>query len=412
MELERADRDVAAAVADLRALGSRVDWDAHRHVSGQRGLREIEEQSASPLRDAVAAWIAWLTAVRVSQPAEQRLHAALADARAVVRLERDQQVDLRGIIDGLLAARTPGEARAWIAALPDVAAKMEEPERTLRETRAEAFRRLGIDDPSARFVGASRSDLVSAARELIASTDDLAHEITSRGEPWPIDMPWRLGRGAKEGWPSRLTWRTAAALVPGLEPKTMPGAAMKGEPPRALGAASFARALWAIGESFHHSTRPKTEPFSIREPPLDPRPSRAGFVLASALGERALHARVLGLSGGRAADQARATVASFLLAMRTDAFRVAQRGGDADDLSDRVFGAALGWPPARDEDFPRLVAWLASLEVIDALREREGDDWFRNPRAFATLRDMSGAPASVPEGSVARLARRFEALLG
>lgn len=408
MELERADRDVAAAVADLRALGSGVDWDAHRHVSGQRGLREIEEQSASPLRDAVATWIAWLTALRVSQPAEQRVHAALAEARVVVRLERDMQVDLRGIARGLLAARTPGEARAWIAALPGAAAKLEEPERTLRETRTEAFRRLGIDDPSARFVGVPRSDLVSAARELVASTDDLAREVVSRGEPWPLDLPWRLGRGATEGWPSRLTWRTAAALVPGLELR----ATMKGDPPSALGASSFARALSAIGEVAYHSTRQKTEPFSIREPPLDPRPVRTGFVLASALAERAFHARVLGLASGRAADQARAVVASFLLAMRTDAFRVAQRGGDADDLSERVFGARLGWPFPRDEDFPRLVAWLASLELTSTLREREGDDWFRNPRAFATLRDMSGAPVSVAEGSVARLARRFEALLG
>ena len=408
MELERADRDVAAAVADLRSLGSSVDWDAHRHVSGQRGLREIEEQSASPLRDAVASWVAWLTAARVSQPAEQRRDAALAEVRVVVRLERDAQVDLRGIVAGLLGARTPGEARAWLAALPDAAGKLEEPERTLRETRTEAFRRLGVEDPCARFTGVAENVLVASARELIASTDDLAHDVVSRGEPWPCDLPWRLGRGANEGWPSRLTWRTVAALLPGLALR----ATMKGEPPKALGASSFARALAAIGEVFHHATRQKTEPFSLREPPLDPRPIRAGFVLASALGERAFHARVLGLAGGRATDQSRAVVASFLLAARTDAFRVAQRGGDAGDLSDRVFGAALGWPPSHDEDFPRLVAWLASLDLVDTLREREGDDWFRNPRAFATLRDMSGAPASIAEGAALRLARRFESILG
>jgi hypothetical protein len=407
MELDRADRDVAAAVADLRSLGSSVDWDAHRHVAGQRGLREITEQSASPLRDAVASWIAWLTAVRVAQPAEQRRDAVLAEARAVVRLERDAQVDVRGIVRGLLASRSPGEARAWASALPEAATKLEEPERTLRETRTEAFRRLGIDDACARFTGVARGDLVSKARALLASTDDLARDLGSRSE-WPLDLPWRLGHGAKEGWPSRLTWRTAAALLPGLELR----ANVKGEPPKALGASSFARSLSAIGEVFHRSTRQKTEPFSIREPPLDPRPIRAGFVLASALGERAFHARVLGLSSGRAKDQARAVVGSFLFAMRTDAFRVAQLGGDAGDLSERVFGANLKWPPPNDEDFPRFVAWLASLDVIDALREREGDDWFRNPRSFATLRDMSGAPATIPDGSVARIARRFESGLG
>jgi len=407
MELERADRDLAAAVADLRELGSRVDWDAYRHVSGQRGLREVEDQSASPLRDGVASWIAWLTARRVSQPAEQRRDAALAEARTVVRLEHDAQVDLRGIIDGLLGARTAGEARAWISALPEGAAKLEEPERTLRETRTEVFRRLGIDDPSARFTGVAANVLVDSARALIASTDDVARAIVARSE-WPIDLPVRLGRGAKEGWPSRLGWRTVASLLPGLELR----ATMNGEPPKALGAASFARALEDVGEVFHRSSRHKNEPFVLREPPLDARPIRAGFVLASALGERAFHSRVLGLAPGRAADQARAVVASFLLAMRTDAFRVAQRGGDADDLSDRVFGANLRWPPPKDEDFPRLIAWLASLDLTDALRERDGDDWFRNPRAFATLRDMSSAPASVAEGAAVRLTRRFETLLG
>jgi hypothetical protein len=409
MELERADRDVAAAVADLRALGSSVDWDAHRHVSGQRGLREIEEQSASPLRDAVASWITWLTVARVSQAAEQRRDAALADARAVVRLERDAEVDVRGIVTGLLGAKTAGEARAWAIALPEAAAKIEEPERTLRETRAEAFRRLGVDDVSARFTGVPASTLVASARELIASTDDLAREVVSRGEPWPLDLPWRLGRDAKEGWPSRLTWRTAAGLLPGLTLR----ATMKGDPPKALGASSFARALAAIGAVFHHETRQKKiEPFSMREPPLDPRPIRAGFALASALGERAMHARVLGLASGRAADQARAVAASFLLAMRADAFRVAQRGGDVDDLADRVFGAHLRWPSPADEDFPRFVAGLCTQDVVSELREREGDDWFRNPRAFATLAGMSGAPATIPEGAVARLVRRFEAGLG
>jgi hypothetical protein len=408
MELDRADRDVASAVADLRALGSSVDWDVHRHVSGQRGLREIEEQSASPLRDAVATWIAWLTVARVSQSAERRRDAALAESRAVVRLEQAAQIDLRAIVRGLLAARAPGEARAWASALPEAAANVEEPERTLSETRTEALHRLGIDDPSQRFLSVAMRDLISAARELIASTDDLARETTSRGEPWPLDLPWRLGREAKEGWPSRLTWRSAASLLPGLTMR----ATMTGEPPNALGASSFARSLEAIGEIFHRSTRQKSEPFSMREPPLDPRPIRAGFVLASTLGERAFHTRMLGLSSGRAADQARATVASFLLAMRTDAFRVARRGGDADDLSERVFGARLGWPPPRDEDLPRLLAWLATLDVTDALREREGDDWFRNPRAFATLRDMSAIPTSFADGAVARLVRRFEALLG
>jgi plasmid stabilization system protein ParE len=413
MDLARADRDVAAAAADLQARGSTVDWDLHRHVSGQRGLREIESQSG-PLRDALVRWVEFLTVARVSQLAEQRRDAKLAEARAIVRLERDAEVDLRGIVAGLVRARSPGEARAWLAALPEAAAPMREPEHTARETREEAFRRLGIANPSERFLGVAESALVVSARDFIASTNDLAREVSSRKAPWPLDLEVRLARAAKEGWPARLSWRTAAELVPGLQLR----ANVTGEPPDALGAASFARALGSIGEVFHRSTRHASEPFSVREPPLDPRPMRAGLVLASALGERALHGRVLGLAPGRAADQARDVAASFLLSARFDALRVAQRAGDFEELTARVLGAALlrsmsgAWPPARDVDLARMLATFGALEVIDAVREREGDDWFRNPRAFATLRDLSSPPVSLADGAASRLARRFEEALG
>jgi hypothetical protein len=153
----------------------------------------------------------------------------------------------------------------------------------------------------------------------------------------------------------------------------------------------------------------------MRESPLDPAPARTAIVFASALGEPALHARVLGLSRGRAADQSRALRVAFLLAVRFDALRVAiRKGGDFDALTAHALGAPLpasiegAWPAPRDEDLARFLAELTVLDRIDTLREREGDDWFRNPRAFATLRDLARAPAPLAEDAAARLARRFE----
>ncbi|HEY1959856.1 MAG TPA: hypothetical protein VGH28_29815, partial [Polyangiaceae bacterium] len=257
MDLLRADRDVAAAVADLRR--GAIDWDAYRHVAGQRGLREIRDQPESPLQGALVSWVTWLTAERVVEPARERLAAARAEPSAVVRLERDARLSLDAIRAGLLASRSPGEARAHFTALPEAAAVAREPARTHREVRAEAFHRLGVEDVATRFLGSSTADLARRAREFLRATADLARESARSRDGWPLDLDVRLARGALDGWPSRLTWRTVAALLPGLAMrKTTPS-----DPPRALGAASFARALEAVGAVFHRSHARESTPFVL-----------------------------------------------------------------------------------------------------------------------------------------------------
>ncbi len=414
MELSRADRDVAAAVADLRRHGAATDWDAHRHVAGQRGLREIEEQPESPLRDALASWVRWLTVERVAEAAEDRLIAARAAPSAVVRLETDAKLSLHAALAGMLASRTPGEARAHFAALPEAAAVVAEPARTLRETRAEALRRLGHEDVASAFLGASTLDLARRARAFLEATADLAREAASSRDEWPLDLDVRLAQRALEGWPSRLGWRSAASLLPGVSLR----GDLTAEPPRALGGASFARALETIGAAFHRSLASASVPFALREAPLSADPARTALVFASALGERALHARVLGLGAGRATDQSRTLRAAFLLDARFAAMRVALRErGDFEAITALALGAPLArsleevFPALADADLARFVAWLAAPEIVSALRDREGDDWFRNPRAFSTLRDLVQTPAKLEDDAAARLARAFEEAL-
>ncbi len=409
MDLPRVARDVEAAAADLERLDADVDWETHRHVAGQTMMREIEAESATPLRDALATWVAWLTVARVSRPAAARAAKARADALATVRLERDARVNLHDAIAGVLRARTPGEARAYFAALPDFREPLEEPERTLREVRAEAFRRLGIEDVAARFVGVKAIDLALAARQFLAKTHDLARELAVRKSEWPFAIDARLARAATEGWPSRLSWRTAAALLPGFEMRGV----IANEPPLALGAASFARALRSIGETFH--ALPTThDPFAVRVPPLFPDAHRMGLVFASILADKSFHARVLGASPGRAADQARVLGVAFLLDARFAAARVALRSADPEEVAvEREYEPALAgvWPALRDEDLARFVAMLALLPMRDALHAREGDDWFRNPRAFATLRDLATDRLAFAKDAETALARRFEEAL-
>ena len=423
MDLERLDRDVAAAVADSHDEAT-IDWEVHRHVAGQRTLRALENESASPLRDALVASVTFLTALRVSHPAAKRALEARTHARVVVR---DVEVDWQTIVHGMLAARSRDEAKVYFDAWPKLADALQGNAAAAQEIRQEAFRRLGIDDVPQHFLGVAHRDLVSSAEQLLASTTDLARACTERpsGDPrWPLDLDLRLGRQATQGaWPSRLTWRTAAALLPGL--LSAEGAHTDVGPrvaatvcPRAYGAVSFARALFAIGTAFRHAMSPASTPFVIRQPPLFSDGHRTGYLFAAIVGEPAFQRRVLQLAAGPARDQARTLRVAFLLHARALAVRVAlgKRGADFEALTDAAFGAPLPkpfrqvWPVASDEDAARFVALLTVTERIDALRDREGDDWFRNPRAFAVLGDLVQTAVKSPALGIA-LGKRFEELL-
>jgi len=413
MDLLRVARDVASAADEIDRLGDDVDWEAHRHVAGRTAMLEIASQSASALRDALTAWVAWLTVVRVAQPAALRARAARRETRAVVRLERETSLTLDETVAALIASKSPNEARACFAALAEFA-PLASTEHALRETRVEAFRRLGIDDVAERFCGVGESKLARSARQFLVETNDLARDLVKKKDAldrYPLDVDARLARGATEGWPSRLTWRSAAALLTGFEMR----ATMRADAPRALGAASFARALGAIGAAFQ-SIATTAEPFAERIAPLRARERRTGFVFASALAEPALFTRVLGLSRGKASDQARVLAIAFLLDARFRAMRVALRpnpSADREEITALGVGAPLPspWPLARDEDLADVVALFSSLAIVDALRAREGDDWFRNPRAFGALRALATSSVALDDGAPAALARRFEGVL-
>ncbi len=423
MDLARLDRDVAAAVAEWRDDPASIDWDAHRHVSGQRTLRALEALSPTPLRDALLASVTYLTALRVSQPALKHAVEARTKARVLVR----DVVDWRGLVNGMLAAQFRDEAQVYFDAWPTLAALLQGAARSVQEIRQEAFHRLGIDDVALHYLGVSRRDLVSNAARFITATTDLARACTERppGEPhWPLDLNIRLAREAKNGaWPSRLTWRTAAALLPGLLSghgvrTNLVSQVAASECPHAHGAASFARALSEIGAAFRRSVSPASVPFTERQPPLFPGAYRTGFLFASIVGEPAFHSRVLELAAGPARDQARMLRVAFLLHARTMAVQIAigEPTADFEALTDAVFGAPLPsafhrvWPTSSDEDVARFVALLTVYALEDALRDREGDDWFRNPRAFGTLADLACAPMK-PNVDGLAFARRFEELL-
>ena len=220
MDLLAADRDVRAATEDVRRFGRHVDWELHRPVSGQRGLAEIAATSKSPLRTGLIAAVSALT-VTPRQPSGGPKARSRRKRSPRDRSSRTRSRDRLSSNPSRSRRRQKRRSGSGLFRRPSaVQPNLREPSRTLAEIRTEAFHRLGIDDVSQHFLGVKSSVLVSSARRFLVLTEDLAAEARGRkieaDRVWPIDLEARLAKSAVEGWPARLTFRSAAALLPGL----------------------------------------------------------------------------------------------------------------------------------------------------------------------------------------------------
>ncbi|MBM4358172.1 MAG: hypothetical protein FJ096_08675 [Deltaproteobacteria bacterium] len=137
-------------------------------------------------------------------------------------------------------------------------------------------------------------------------------------------------------------------------------------------------------------------------------------LFASIVAEESFAARVLRQGKGPTRDHRRHVLAAFVTSLRIDALRVlvlaALRGGVARgreryrDLAERVLGRGapgvlIGvMPSLRPGDGAALAGSLAAIGRRFELVATHDEDWFRNPRALAELRDELSRPR--PESSV------------
>lgn len=450
-DLLAVDREVARGVERLvRWRASlRDDPGAHageeplevvRRVSGKATWDALGALAPSALdvalRDALRGWVAALLMARVEQPEDVAWAQAASEAGARWAGEPPQMASWRDAWRGVVHARSAAEARLWLDTAADAAPALAEIAQRRAGKRLEVARRLGREHPWELAPGAKRGDLRSVAQRVLDRTEDLSREVWKpvlREAAIPAMRPAlvmhaAVAREAGEGWPARLSaaWlqELFGARLEGLKPAT-------GALPEALGASSFARALYAFGFALRIAAAPRATPFALAHEPGARWAHHMGATFASLAADPEWQTRALGVGRRTAVAQSRVLGRTLLLALRLQAARVLL--GDAADLAPRdrfaelgtrLFGAELdarlrcAWPEAREDDGSRLLGAIEAHAFTGELRERFDVDWFRNPRAWAHLRAVSSlAPRELPtpeatHASVDTLARAFEGVLG
>jgi hypothetical protein len=446
------DRDVArgwSALARWRE-GLARDPEAHAAEEPLEGVRRVAGKSAwdelgrlapsaadAPLRDALRPWVYALTQARIGREDEVARAYAVAAPRGRFAGETPRMVSWPQAWRGLVASRNVAEARLWMDAAAQAGAELGPLARARAGRRVEVARRLGLEHPWSPLVAAPVGSLLRLARRLLDATEELSRAVwreALHGETGAAAvLHAAVAREAGEGWPSRITGRWIEdTFAPGGRAVNVELASL----PAAVGASSFARALYAAGFAVRAPTasnaaarRPAV--FAIAREPAFAAAHRLAFVFAALPADPFWQARALGVGRRTALAQARILARSALLEVRLHAARLLlgdeshlAPGDVFDEIGPRLFGAPLdarlrgAWPFARDDEPARLLALLQAPAQANELRERYDADWFRNPRAWTHLHALTAAPAreSVEEptleAGVDRLARALEGSLG
>ncbi|WP_394835288.1 hypothetical protein LVJ94_53205 [Pendulispora rubella] len=413
---------------------------SHRRVATKSLFDGLAAQAdPAGAHEGLRRWIAFLLQARNTHDADVSLAREAASRETPVQnLDEGRRVSYREAWRGVVGETARGKAIAWFDAAAARGPAMAAPRRERRARREEVLRRLGLEGESA-LVPKELSVQGALAEAILAATHDLADaflrdERKQEGAdaPHPVDaIRIALARGAREGWPARLSPRWLHELFGGW----LTGAARfeLGPLPAAISGASFVRALEIFGQSFRRTsfeTRP-TLPFALRSDPHFVDVHRTGALTASLAASPPFQRRALGLGKDGALLQARTLGKTLLFTLRLNAARVllgapTADGATWDDVTARLFGApaarslAGAWPECRDDEGARLVGSATVLPWLRTLVDEFDEDWFFNPRAFEALRARTLYPARAwtegeavdPSQTARDIGRHFEELFG
>ncbi len=400
------DRWRRASWIDPSSAAHRNPWLGHRTIAGKTTYDALGKIEASahekPLFEAFRAHVMHLTLARVGFETDLELARSVNDPVAVLRLETSRQVSWRQSIEGLVSAPS-GHASAYLTALSECGPRVATAAHARRERRQEAAKRLGEIDVDARFVPGARF-AEAGARALLDATEDLTVDVLRRElsrEDRPTDPPRpedvvgvAVGKGAASGWPSRMRARWLEELF-GAH---LHGLSLDMELPRFVaGASSFARALEAFGFAFGRAVARASSFYSLADDPYASSAHAVAALFGSLAHSVIFQRRGLGLGAPDAEKNRRSLAFSALFEARVRAARVLLSNAVSsralfEEVTFRVFRSPLdarllgAWPIAQDDGLARFVATLRAPLLSRSFVERFDDDWFKNPRAFESLR--------------------------
>ncbi|HTJ82862.1 MAG TPA: hypothetical protein VL400_14170 [Polyangiaceae bacterium] len=420
-QIDRTLRKVLTGLASGTLDAARLP----RELSSKATFDDLGELRGDPLADAVRSWVGHLTVLRVTASDVARAREArVADDH--VSPVSDAPLSFRALAREVARARP--DAERWIAALAGASSRARDAIVVHAERRAEATRRLGVQDPGdVDHPPFRRADVDQAARAVLDATDAAFAAEVGRGELRRA-VEISLARDAGEGWPAHLTERWVRSLFRG--PLTDGLAIELGELPAELGAASFARALASFGAGLARADVGRGAPVALCRTPGDVLVSSRAALFGGLALEPAFHRRKLGTDASRARGESRRVARAALLWLRVAAARAlvwrtlgeatawSERLSTASDVVERATGAPIDralvgvFPRVSPDDGAVVVGALLALSARESLRDAFDEDWFDNPRAAEALRHEHQAttlargygPRSV-EAGIAALAR-------
>ncbi len=393
--------------SDSEHAEDRDPWRNHRKIAGKSvfdalGARPVIAHETD-LISALRAHVMSLVIARVTFETDLTLAKKVNEPLGMLVLGKTEKISWRRAMSGMLATRAPFEADANLKALAECGADVASAAREHRARRAEAAHRLGAANAYGDFAP-GLAFACAAARALLDSTEDVARDSVRDAIKRSDNVRERssasdaiaiaTARDAISGWPSRLTARWLEELF---------GAHVRGLslepvfPSTVVGASSFARALEIFGFAFGRALAFKSRPFVLTDDPLTSGAHRVGSLFGAVASSAAFHRRALGLGSEDADRNARALARTALIEARVRAARLllsetAPSRPLFEEVTFRVFGASLptelfgAWPLPRADEPTRFLAALGAPDLAQSFTERFDEDWFRNPRAFETIR--------------------------
>lgn len=446
----RLDREIARGADALRAhdrsLARGEGWDddpfvTTRMVAGRTAFLAVRDMpEVDPLRAPLERWVFRLAEQRINRVTRVRVIAERRLTEHVVSEPERARITLSEMLRRGLAS--PKRREAWLGSFVGKSEPLGDAVAAHWERRQEVAERLELAGPDLmEGVGANAPlaarawldrtrDAFVAIKEERAAGSDSSSSKGSAGLAGLVSLG--LAETAIEGWPRHLLPRTILDLFRetdffralDLDPGALP---------ELFAPSSFLRALAQVGAAWVDATAPNDQPFVVAHDPYGLRRRTMGALFGTLPASSAFARRALGVDGARLVDHRRALSRALLVASRIAALRLVLRGPALsgrrafreafEGEAHRELGIALPATAAgtvfqlHDDDAQRFAGLLLAARTAAALRDKNDEDWYRNPRTVEQLRDegkLSPDPnttdAALTAGATALEAALFSAL--